>query len=67
MNKKAVFIITVDIIGLICFIASLFFDVTIKTIIMLCMLGMTFIAYQVVSIWLINRITDEEDDNEPTD
>lgn len=64
MNKQAVFIIAVDIIGLVLSIVSLFLD---DRSILFGMLCMTFIAYHVVSIWLINRIKDEDDNNEPTD
>ena len=55
MNKQAVFIIAVDIIGLVLSIVSLFLD---DRSILFGMLCMTFIACHVVSIWLINRITD---------
>lgn len=67
MNKQAGFIIAVDIIGLIAIIATQFFDRSARPWIVFGVLCMTFIAYHVVSIWLINRITDKEDDNEPDD
>lgn len=67
MNKQAGFIITVDIIGLIAIIATQFFDRAITLWIVFGVLCITFIAYHVVSIWLINRIKDEEDNNEATD
>ena len=67
MNKQAGFIIAVDIIGLIAIIATQFFDKSVRPWIAFGVLCMTFVAYHVVSIWLINRITDEEDNNEPDD
>jgi len=67
MNKQAVFVIAVDIIGWVLSIVSLFLDDRSKGYVLFGMLCMTFIAYHVVSIWLINRIKDEEDYNEPTD
>ena len=59
MNKQAGFIIAVDIIGLIAIIATQFFDKAITLWIVFGVLCMTFIAYHVVSIWLINRIMDK--------
>lgn len=67
MNKQAGFIIAVDIVGLIAIIATQFFDRATTPWIVFGVLCMTFIAYHVVSIWLINRIKDEEDYNEPDD
>ena len=68
MNKQAGFIIAVDIIGLIAIIATQIFDKSVRPWIVFGVLWcMTFVAYHVISILLINRITDEEDDNEPDD
>lgn len=67
MNKQVIFIITVDIIGLIGIIATQFFESVIRSWIVLGILCMTCIAYHVVSIWLVNKIKDEEDSNELDD
>ena len=56
--KKIVFITVIDIIGLISFIASCFLNKPMKTYIILAILLMTFLAFHIVSIWLVNNILD---------
>lgn len=60
--KKILCIAIINIVGLISFIVACFFDKPVKTYIILAILLMTFAAFQIVSIWLINNILDGKGD-----